>query len=109
MSGGLPGLMSALLENEEHSLLLATETARRLLVQSPYERLLEVDELAKQRTLLSDTLFILQRMAHISLQSATPATAKRWQNVLSASYSASEALEQSAQPKLVLSTLMVSL
>lgn len=109
MSGGLPGLMSALLSEEEHPLTLATEMARRLLVQTPYERLLQVDELAKQKELVSDTLFILQRMAHISLQSSTPTTAKRWQTILEASYSASEALEKNAQPKLVLSNLMLSL
>jgi hypothetical protein len=108
MSGGLPGLMNALLQEDEHPLLLATETARRLLIQTPYERLLQVDELAKQRALLLDTLFILQRMAHISLQTATPVSTRRWQNVLKASYAAAEALEQSAQPKLVLTTLMLA-
>jgi hypothetical protein len=109
ISGGLPGLMDALLNNNEHPLVLATDTARQLLIQAPYERLLRVDELAKERQLVLDTLFILQRMAHISLQSASGASAKRWANILKASYNATVALEQSAQPKLVLTTLMLEL
>jgi hypothetical protein len=108
ISGGLPGLMSALLEQTEHPLLLATERARQLLSQSTYERLLTVDDLAKQRPLALDIAFILQQMAHLSLQTATGAAANKWQAVLTASYQAADALEHSAQPKLALTKLMLS-
>lgn len=108
ISGGLTGLMQALLDQTEHPLLLATQRARQLLSQSAYERLLAVDELSKQRQLALDTMFILQQMAHVSLQSATGETTAKWQAVQGASYQAAEALAASAQPKLALTNLMLS-
>lgn len=109
ISAGLPGLMHSLLEEEEHPLLKATGVARALLQQATYERLLQIDELVKDKGLASDTVYILQQMAHVSLQSATGATAKKWRAVLTASYEASEALRGNAQPKLVLTNLMLHL
>lgn len=109
MSGGLPGLTQALLSDEAHPLLEATKTARNILKQSTYERMLMVDTLAKQKELALNTLYILGQMAHISLQTASGKASRRWQKVLRASYSAREALLQSGQPKLVLSKLMLEL
>jgi replication-associated recombination protein RarA len=108
MSGGLMGLMGALLQETDHPLVLAAEQARQLLSQPTYERLLAVDELSRQHSLALDTTFILQQMAHVSLQTATGNAAIKWQNVLNASYKASEALASNAQPKLVLTKLMLS-
>lgn len=107
LTGGLIGLMSALLEDEGHPLRLATEQARQLLSQSPYERLITVDALSKDKPLAVDTVDILQRMARISLQTATGKTARRWQSILKASYKASEALAVNAQPKLALTELVL--
>jgi hypothetical protein len=109
ISGGLPGLMEALLSQSDHPLSEATEFARRLLQASLYERLLLVDELSKQRDLTERICFILQQMAHISLQSADQAAAGRWQSILEASYQAAQLLQASAQPKLVLANLMLNL
>ncbi len=108
ISGGLPGLMHALLEETDHPLMLATEKARQLLSQSAFERLLTVDELSKQRQLAIDTAFILQQMAHVSLQTASGNAAAKWQAVLQAAYDAAEALAASAQPKLALTNLALS-
>lgn len=108
ISGGLPGLMHALLEETDHPLKLATERARQLLSQSAFERLLMVDELAKQRQLAIDTAFILQQMAHVSLQTATGETAAKWRAVLKAGYDAAEALFANAQPKLVLTDMVLA-
>ncbi|HVX48268.1 MAG TPA: hypothetical protein VHA05_02855 [Candidatus Saccharimonadales bacterium] len=105
LAGGLPGLMNALLENDDHPLKLATEQARGLLTQPLYERLVTVDGLSKDRTLAIDTVAVLQRMARISLQNAAGKSAQRWQKVLEASYQAAEALNASAQPKLALTNL----
>ena len=109
VSGGMPGLMQALLDQSEHPLLAATTTARQLLSEPTYQRLLHVEELAKQRELSTALLFILQQMAHISLQSAKGKQAVRWQAVMRAAYEASEALRQNAQTKLALSSLMLQL
>jgi DNA polymerase III delta prime subunit len=109
ISGGLPGLMHALLHETDHPLVSATERARELLSRPAYERLTTVDELAKQKALALDVTAILQQMARLGLQTAAGPVAKKWQDVLAASYDASEALAANAQPKLALTKLMLSL
>jgi DNA polymerase III delta prime subunit len=109
ISGGLPGLLHALINNQDHPLTAAVVTARQLLVQSGYERLLQVDTLAKDKQLTQNTLSILQQMAHISLQSAKGPASMRWQGIMKASYQASEALAASGNAKLVLTNLLIQL
>ena len=109
MSGGRPGLLSALIDDEEHPLKQATEYARELLGQPLYNRLLRVDELARKPDLAANVTLILQHMAHVSLQTASGNNVKRWKNILEASYRANEALASNGQPKLVLTNLMLSL
>jgi RecA/RadA recombinase len=109
ISGGLPGLMNTLLTNQEHPLTLATDYARKILSKTSYERLLMVDELARNKALALDICFILQQMAHVSLQKAEGATAKKWQAIMQAAYEATGQLSQNSQPKLALDNLMLSL
>jgi hypothetical protein len=109
ISGGLPGLMDALLEDSDHPLVAATNTARELLSHTAYERLSMVDELAKQRGLCLDMTLILQQIARLSLQRAKGPVADRWQRIMVASHEASEALQTNAQPKLALTKLMLAL
>jgi hypothetical protein len=109
LSGGLPGLMHALLANADHPLVQATDYARRLLQVSRYDRLVLVDELSKQRELAIDVCFILQQMAHVSLQTATNDVSTRWQGIEAASYEATRQLSLRAQPKLALTNLMLNL
>lgn len=109
ISGGLPGLMAALLEDSDHPLLPATQRARLLLQQSTFERLLAVDELAKQKTLCRDVLFILTQMAQLRLRVATGKDFERWTTILRASYAAVSALDANAQSKLALTNLMLQL
>jgi len=108
MGGGLPGLMQALLSDDDHPLKAAAAQARQLLSQPLFERLITVDALAKQRELAIDTVDILQQMAHIGLQNAAGKAAERWQKILTASYQAAEALSTSGQLKLVLTNLALS-
>lgn len=109
VSGGLPGLMSALLNDEAHPLKSATETARLILQSTLYDRLLMVDELSKQKVHLLNVLFIIQQMAHARLQLLHGSQLKRWYQILEACYEASDQLSKSAQPKLVLDSLMLKL
>jgi DNA polymerase-3 subunit delta' len=108
MSGGLPGLMTAMLsDSQDHPLIQAAATAREIIQKTTFERLAMVDSLSKQREYCLDILAILQQMAHISMVGGkyTPT----WQRVLTTSYAASEKLRQNAQPKLVLMDLMLNL
>jgi replication-associated recombination protein RarA len=109
MSGGLPGLMAAVLADTDHPLLNATEAARELLSKSAYDRLMMVDSLAKDKQQAMQLTYILQQMAHVSLQNASGAAASRWQSILAAAYACSEAIESSAQLKLALTNLMLHL
>lgn len=109
ITGGLPGLMYAMLaQNGSHPLEEAVNNAKQYVQGAPYERLIQNDKLAKDRKLTEETLYIVQQMAHISLQSAAGKSAKRWQSILEASYDASEALNQNGQVKLVLANLALS-
>lgn len=116
MSGGLPGLMSALLTEVDHPLAQAAMQARQLLQTSPFERLTTVDSLAKQKADCLRMLAVLQQMAHAALeQSATNEAATtnrtlgRWQRILTASYEAEGELLANAQAKLVLTNFMLAL
>lgn len=109
ISGGLASLMSALMHNQDHELLVATQKARSLLSQSYYERLLMVDELSKNTALAKDLIYIMQQMAHVSLVKADKESSKKWSKILKANYEADEALNRNAQTKLVLTKLMLAL
>jgi replication-associated recombination protein RarA len=107
ISGGLPGLIAALLGDAEHQLLPAIDAARQLLQKTSYERLASIDLLAKDRELTDGVLFILQQMAEVQLRRG--AQPERWSKILQAAYEAEQGLAQSGQAKLVLSNLMLNL
>lgn len=116
MSGGLPGLMSALLSDQEHPLKAAVQTARKLLQSSQFERLCLVDGLAKDRQAALQVLFVLQHMARAAIAQGAKAAdgtatkrIKQWHKVQQAAYDAEQAYTVSAQAKLTLTNLMLSL
>lgn len=115
MSGGLPGLMQALLEDsDEHPLALAAKKARAILQADSFSRLATVDILSKQKLDATRVLFMLQQMAQAAIkQSASKGQSNahiaRWERILHASYNAEAALLVNAQPKLVLTNLMLNL
>lgn len=116
MSGGLPGLMYSLLSDAEHPLKDAVLTARKLLQSTQFERLCMVDSLSKDKPGTLNVLFVLQHMARaaalqgskVSDGSATKRI-KQWHKVQQAAYKAEQAYSVSAQAKLTLTNLMLSL
>jgi DNA polymerase-3 subunit delta' len=108
LSGGLPGLAHALADDDqEHPLVSAAQIARRLLQQSTFEKLCQVDSLAKNRETSRNVVQILMQMAHAALLSGKGGS--RWQRVQQAAYDAQVALARGTQPKLVLTDLMLNL
>jgi replication-associated recombination protein RarA len=105
MSGGLPGLLDALLSDGSHPLLTSAEMARTFMQGSVFDRLRLTDSLAKQRQATDTMLYVMQQMAHLSLRTAEGQAARRWQSVLEHSYEAYMELQENAQPKLVLTRL----
>ena len=109
ITGGLPGVMTAILSDEAHPLKTATETTRQLLQGSIYERFLLAEVLIKDKSALKSVLFILQQMAHSKLLTSSGDQFRRWQLILKSSYEATEQLNNSAQPKLVIDSLLLKL
>jgi len=108
LSGGLPGLAVALTQNDqEHPLVAAAHTARELLQQSTFEKLCQVERLAKDKEAARNTVHLLMQMAHAAL--LTGRSSERWQRILQAAYQTDKALTTNAQPKLALTNLMLNL
>ena len=115
LSGGLPGLMHAILTNTAHPLKPAVQTARSLLQASQFERLSQVDAMAKSKEATMTVLFVLQHMARAAMAKAAKqggstadASIRQWQRIMQAAYDAEQALATSAQSKLTLTVLMLS-
>ena len=114
LSGGLPGLMTALLDDDqEHQLAASVATAKKLLQQSTFDRLCLVDGLSKQKDEAYFLFDALERMAQVALQHAAqkaePSRIKQWHRVLTVTARAREALGQSVNAKLVLTNAMLEL
>ena len=121
MSGGLPGLMTALLSNEDHPMRQAAQTARQLLQASQFERLCKVDELSKKKPEALQVLAVLRHMAQAAIEQSAQAAQgqptdetttkrlKQWHKILQASFEAEKSYDVSAQAKLVLTNLMLAL
>lgn len=114
LSGGLPGLMTALLdEDNTHPLLEGVATAKEILQKQLFERLALVESLSKQKEEAAHVLQALQHIARTGLNQAAAkqdaGKLKQWHHILKATTEASQALEQNANAKLVLSNLMLQL
>lgn len=114
LSGGLPGLMHALLENDQaHPLLQGVTTAKEILQKQTFERLALIESLSKQKDQTKYTLDALQHIAQTMLDSAAKkadtAKLKQWHHILKATTEAHNALNQNANTKLVLDNLMLSI
>lgn len=113
LSGGLPGLLHSLLNEEEHPLLTSVAQAKDLLQKETFERLAMADALSKQKEAALGVVEALERISQAGLAGAgakqdTPRI-KQWQKVRKASLEARHALERSANTKLTLSNLFLSL
>lgn len=113
LSGGLPGLLHALLNEEEHPLLTSVAQAKDILTKESFERLAMVDALSKQKESAIGVVEALDRIAQAGLNGAAAkhdtARIKQWHKVRKASLEAQDALRRSASAKLALDNLCLSL
>jgi DNA polymerase-3 subunit delta' len=109
MSGGLPGLMRALLSNDDHPIREAALFARKLLTSTRFERLREVEVLVKKKELTLDMLDVIRQMANLSLKNAQQSKIDYWRQVLEADDFARYAILRNAQLKLTLSDFVMKL
>jgi hypothetical protein len=114
LSGGLPGLMHALLdEDTTHPLSAGVTQAKEILQKPVFERLAMVETLSKQR---EDARYVVRALQHIAQTCLDQAAGKgdeaklrQWHKILRISTEAEQALGQSANVKLVLSNMMLHL
>lgn len=72
VSEGNMGLMHALLENDvEHPLVIQIANAKRLLTQTVFERLAQVDAISKQKAELPALMYALSLVCHAALVQAS--------------------------------------
>ena len=111
LSGGLPGLMHALLDDASHPMLASVQTAKELLKQTPFERLCTAEMLAKQKTQALAVFEALGRIASTMLEQAAAKGAngqmKQWHRVLSISQEVIDQLAHNGNTKLILSVAML--
>ena len=112
MSGGLPGLMSELLvKNADHPLVAAALQARNILKSDAFERIALVDDLAKNRQLWKDMLYIFGQMAEAAIQQGNPSkvVSNKWIRILEAANIAADQEQSSIQLKLSILNFMLSI
>jgi len=114
MSGGLPGLLTALISDDEtHPLLASVTTAKEILQKSPFERLCLVDGLSKQKETAAAVLEALDRIAQTGVTGAAAkedvSRLRQWHAIRKHTAIAREELSRSASAKLALSNLFLHL
>lgn len=113
LSGGLPGMMTALLAgDQDHPLLTAVELAKRILAGDIFQRLAMVDELAKAD--LSDLFFAFRQIARASMSAAASKAGgerviARWAHIYSLAGQAEEWRGGHVQTKLLLTNFLLQL
>lgn len=115
MSGGLPGLMDALLSDEtSHPLVRSVQQAKAILQADGLERLTMVDDIVKSKQthdVVAALCTISRSALHLeaSQENARETALKRWATVLQLSEEAKQFLNKNAQPKLVLTSLFLEI
>ncbi|OGL30297.1 hypothetical protein A3D14_01955 [Candidatus Saccharibacteria bacterium RIFCSPHIGHO2_02_FULL_47_12] len=114
ISGGLPGLMTALLDKDEEDALLAyIDNSKGLLGLTTFERLIKADEYIKQKDDVALLLDALDKVARAALNSAINsgknAQTVRWNNLLAEISGKQKALGSNPNTKLLLTDLVLNL
>lgn len=114
LSDGQVGLMHALLEGKkDHVIASKIDMAKKLFTSTSFERLTQVDAIAKDKAELSELLYACKRICTSALESAakrhSKSDVKAWHNRLSLVCDAEESLLRNINPKLLLTDLFVQI
>lgn len=114
LSGGLPGLMHALLTSDAaHPLMQSVTEAKEILQQPTYERLLHIEHLSKQKETALSVCEAISRMAQAGLRQASKKRdskrLEQWHKISKAVFAAQQQLAQNANLKLTLTNLLLQL
>lgn len=114
LSGGRIGLMTALLDTaQEHPLKADITYAKELMQMSTFNRLVQIEKLAKDKQALEGFLTACKRIAQSAIQTAAEAEHETqviaWHSRLKYIVASEKALQRNASPKILLSDLFLSL
>ena len=114
ISGGLPGLATAILDSDkEHILVSQIDVAKRLISSTKFERLLEISNLTKEKPQLPVLLMALRRVVRSILVQAVKAHRTdeivKWHKALSEIVKTEAMLPNNPHPKLLLTNLFINL
>lgn len=111
MSGGRAGVLQAILEDQEHPLLASIDQAKEVLKKTPYERLLLVNSLSKDKPATEELLEAMLLLARISLTTSVKGSktkqAKQWHKIVKQVSAAQRSMSRNAGTKLVLTDLFL--
>ncbi len=112
IANGLPGLAAAILESDdEHVLVSQINSAKRLISSTMFDRLLEINNLAKDKEQLPILLMAMRRVSRAMLTQAakrhSTVEVKKWHTLLSGVMEAEALLDKNPQPKLLLTNLFM--
>lgn len=113
LSGGLPGLMSAVINDASHPLLKNIATAKDILQKPVFERLCMAEPLSKQKNEALAVTEALIRISETMLEQASAkgdaARIKQWHRILKISNKAFQDLSGSGNAKLVLTSAFLQI
>ena len=110
LSGGLPGLALAILNDSDiHPLSKASAMARTILSSNRYQRLILVNNLTKDLQLLTDTLEVIELMTSAAIERSKAAQVPKWQHILTITYQTKNNLLKNANPKLNITRFVLAL
>lgn len=110
LSGGYADLLDGLLNQPEHPLVQSVNQAKQLLQATQFERLVLIDQLAKDKDRLPLVLYALRRVVSAVLANGgDQMTVAKLIATAKAIYQAEIDLQRNANPKLVLCDLLLSL
>lgn len=113
MSGGQAGLLEALVNDAKHPLIDNIVTAKQILSEPITDRLLRVDELAKDKNAINELLAALLRIAHAGLfgsaKKGNGRAANEWLRRYQLILESAEYMSYNAQAKLILDNLFINL
>lgn len=113
ISEGSVGLMTALLNDEDDGTAKHINLAKELMAERPFNRLIQIDTISKDKELLPDLLFSLQRVVHAVLVQASEKGniphVKRTYKALKRIIEAENALSHNPNLKLLLTDLFLNI
>lgn len=114
LSEGRIGIMTVLLKEPEESSFVSTiEMAKQLLSKDKFNRLVEVNEIIKQKDKLAELLEALAIVCQAGLRASSandqPGRVKRWHKSLKAIVETQDQLVHNPNPKLLMTNLMLNL